>query len=126
MTVRCGNPVHKSYLEELASEVHHHETVAKVRLCYARKDKGGVRSIEEAARLAEVFGRLDAEVADDDSDGFDPDVAYERHLETRDWEEHQAHDEWEARMGMKSYEQAREEWEEREAYRAELGRDEAL
>lgn len=43
MTVRCGNKVH----DKTVSAVHHHETVAKVRLCFARTDEGGLWSIEE-------------------------------------------------------------------------------
>lgn len=63
-SVRCGNTrVH-------GAGVHHHETVAQVRLCHFRGE--GLASLEEAA-VAGLPADTDYE--------FDPDAAYERSLE---------------------------------------------
>jgi hypothetical protein len=58
MTVRCGNKIHDSVL----TAVHHHETVAKVRLCFARTDRGGLWSLEEE----------EDDASQQDYDNFDP------------------------------------------------------
>lgn len=44
----------------------------------------------------------------DCGDTYDPDAAYELHLETRGWAEQAAFEDWESRMGLISYEEARE------------------
>jgi hypothetical protein len=62
MSVRCGAATHKTYLEELAAEVHHHETSAQVKLCFARKADGGLRSIEEEAYFAADAAERAAEI----------------------------------------------------------------
>lgn len=47
----------------------------------------------EQARQCEHF-------AEEARDEFDADAAYERHLETRDWAEQAAFEDYEARMGV--------------------------
>ncbi|QIG58177.1 hypothetical protein SEA_SKOG_25 [Gordonia phage Skog] len=45
MTVRCGNRVHQA--EIVDAQGHHHDTVAQVKLCFARPH--GLKSLEEVA-----------------------------------------------------------------------------
>lgn len=90
--VRCGNAVHKSFHFSLADEVHHHESVAQVRLCFARKDEFGLRSLEELA--------LEERWEDEARAEYEAERAAERYWEDRGWQEALAQDEYEARMGV--------------------------
>lgn len=72
---------------------HHHTSVAEVRECFATR--GGVPSVEESEAAQEAWGE-------------DPDAAYERHLENAGWRESAAQEDYEAAMGMVSYEEARD------------------
>ncbi len=72
MSVHCGNKVHQA---DIATDGHHHETVAQVRLCFARPQ--GLKSIEEA--------EYDAYLDDADERHMESvreaEMAYERFLE---------------------------------------------
>lgn len=83
--IRCGN--RKAHNQEIAA-VHHHNCVADVRDCFAYPH--GIPSIEEELAYYE----------DEPEDHYDPDVAYERHLEGCMWQEYAAFAEWEAQMGL--------------------------
>lgn len=111
MSVRCGNPVHKRFYEELTDEVHHHESVAQVRLCFARKDDFGLRSIEEKALLEQWDEEMRAEA--------EAEMAVERYYENRGAEEDYAFEEWEAARGVVPFHVAAEM-----AERARLGDEE--
>lgn len=104
MSVRCGNPVHKSFHVDLAFDEHHHDTVAQVRLCYARKDEFGLRSHEELALQEQWDEQQLAEIT--------AELAAERYLEDRGWEDAFAQREYEDRMGVVQFE---------DAYRAAMG-----
>ena len=101
--VRCGNSVHKSRLYSLADEVHHHASVAQVRLCFARKDDG-LYSFEEEALLEQWEDEARAE--------HEAEMAVERYFENRGWQEALAQREYEDRMGVVQFE---------DAYRAAMG-----
>ena len=64
MAIRCGNRKAHGQIEA------HHETVAQVRLCYARGEQG-IPSIQDEIDAARDYHE------------FDADAAYERFLETR-------------------------------------------
>jgi hypothetical protein len=77
--VRCGN-------HRYAGEVVHHEDAAAVKACYGRRyDQEDEARAERAAE-----------------------AAVERHFEDRGYDEHRSHEEWEARQGLVSYEEARD------------------
>lgn len=65
---------------------HHHASVADVRQCHA---SGGVYSLEEASQ--------------GDLDTYDPDAAYERHLESAGYNEARHQEDMEAAMGVVSF-----------------------
>lgn len=96
--VRCGNAVHKSFHLELANEVHHHESVAQVRLCFARKDEFGLRSLEEEA-LEEQWG-------EEARAEYEAEMAVERYYENRGAEEDYAFEQWERDRGVIQFEDA--------------------
>lgn len=85
MTVRCGN----GRVHDKATGPHHHETVAQVRLCFQR---GDVPSIEEY-----VEEHLE-------EPEYDPDAAYERHLENLGHDEAMLQDQMEAAAGVVQWE----------------------
>lgn len=96
--VACGNKVHRARAEEfgLVGVQHHHLSVAEVRACCSLT--AGTYSVEEQ------------EAADHHAEqSYDPDAAYERHLEDRGYWEARADEDREAAMGALSYEQARQE-----------------
>ena len=101
--VRCGNSVHKSRLYSLADEAHHHESVAQVRLCFARKEEG-LYSLEEEALLEQWEDEARAE--------REAEMAVERYFEDRGWEDAFTQREHEDRMGVVQFE---------DAYRAAMG-----
>ncbi len=75
MSIKCGNRKAHGVLEA------HHDTVAQVRLCFARGE-AGIPSIQDEIDAARDYHE------------FDADAAYERFLETRyhdeiAWEEEQ-------------------------------------
>lgn len=78
MAIKCGNRAAHGVLEA------HHDTVAQVRLCFARGEQG-VPSIQDQIEDAR------------DCHEFDADAAYERHLETRYHDEIAWEDEQERR-----------------------------
>lgn len=90
MTVRCGN--NKVHDKDLAP--HHHDTVAQVRLCFARTTMGGLWSLEEEADDAEQYANYLAEREND------PDMAYERHLENLGHDEAELQERMEAQAGV--------------------------
>lgn len=92
MSVRCGNrKVHNN----VEIDIHHHETVAQVRLCYSRPE--GLESIEEI----DLFEYRDAEARSE----IEAEQAIERYYEG--WGYDDGFNEWEASRGLISYEEAR-------------------
>lgn len=83
--IRCGNT--KTHMDQ--GIVHHHDTVAQVRLCHARGAEGLV-SLEEELAAIEYAAEWVRENGTADYDGPDPDVAYERFLETNPQYAHEA------------------------------------
>lgn len=88
--IGCGNKVHRDFAAELIGVTHHHETIAQVKLCFARE--GGLRSLEEEALLEQWNDEMRAEI--------EAEQAVERYYEDRGWAEALAQDEYEARMGV--------------------------
>lgn len=76
--VRCGNTA--THMDQ--GIVHHHGSVAQVKLCFHR-GSDGLESVEEALAAAEYAAEWAAENGEDD-EYFDADAAYERHLETNE------------------------------------------
>lgn len=93
-TVACANKVH----DRANFGQPHHESVAVVRECFSTP--GGLLSIEEQEY---------SDSQDHGSYDYDPDAAYERHLESAGYNEARAQEDWEAQKGIQSYEEAREE-----------------
>jgi hypothetical protein len=77
MAIRCGNRVHRDRFDDMAGVAHHHDTVAMVRLCFAREH--GIFSNEEHAHELADEAEARAEYEAD----RDADVAYARYLENR-------------------------------------------
>jgi len=75
---------------------HHHGSTAEVRQCFATP--GGILSHEEA----------DQEQAAAVEAASDPDLAYERHLESAGYNEARAQEDHEAALGVPFYEEARD------------------
>lgn len=55
MSVRCGNRIHSDFI----SAVHHHATVAQVKLCCSRAN--GLPSFEDEAAFAEAEQEIEVE-----------------------------------------------------------------
>lgn len=90
MSVRCGNPVHKNFAAELERTIPHHDSVAQVKLCYARE--GGIRSHEEVAILDHWAAESEAEIYAEN--------AWLRHAESAGWEEAELDRQMEDRRGV--------------------------
>lgn len=97
--IRCGNT--KTHMDQ--GVVHHHDTVAQVRLCHARLDSG-LPSLEEelaAIEYAAEWVRTEGSGSDDYA-GPDPDAEYERFLEINPQYAHEAEmDEQRAASGLR-------------------------
>jgi hypothetical protein len=96
MSVTCGNctkglgRVHGCQIK--------HDTIAEVRDCYAR-----------TYNYLDIYENVDPELLEDQARSeIAAEIGYERHLETRDWAEQAAFEDYEARLGKISYEEARD------------------
>lgn len=87
MTVRCGNRKHDLEL----TKVHHHDSVAEVRLCYSLGENK-LYSREEEAEMDEWNALAKAEV--------EAEQGYERHLENAGYWQARADEEHEMSMGI--------------------------
>ena len=97
--IRCCNKAHN----DTVAEIHHHDSVAQVRLCNTVRL---VDSVEETEHDRICLEHDEYERMRDFPYGDTDDFGYERFLETRYSEEFRADEEREAAMGMVSFEEA--------------------
>jgi hypothetical protein len=93
--IACANRIHTK-VDPIDGGQNHHESIAQVRLCFARP--GGLPSLEEEAYLAQD----DAQAQSD----WEAEQAAERYLENRGFDEARAQEAWEDARGVISFEDA--------------------